>query len=175
MELRDKKCDILKQTRKILFLSVATVTNHLIFVLLKKEIPNVVYRGNTALPSAIVTLVSAFSVSRLASWRAYIVMLHSQPAETYAYSTYIDINNYFYLFTWITIAWNIINFVPLYTDIYVYSKFFFINQCCSFTLKPNFLFEMIFWFSPSPSTFLTVLFLLKTKQILSVVCLTTGP
>jgi hypothetical protein len=78
---------------------MATVINHLIFVFLKKEIPNVVYRGNTALLSAIVTLVSAFSVSRLASWRAYIVMLHSQPAETYAYSAYIDINNYFYLFT----------------------------------------------------------------------------
>jgi hypothetical protein len=51
---------------------MATVTTHLIFVFLKKEIPNFVYRGNTALLSAIVTLASAFSVSRLASWRAYL-------------------------------------------------------------------------------------------------------
>ena len=78
---------------------MANVTTQLIFVSLKKEIPNVVYRGNTAFLHAIVTVVSAFSVSRLASWREYLVLLHSQPAETYAYSTYIDINNYFYLFT----------------------------------------------------------------------------
>ena len=78
---------------------MATVTTYLIFVFLKKETPNVVYCGNTAVLSAIVTLVSTFSVSRLASWRAYLVLLHSQPAETYAYSTYIVINNYFYLFT----------------------------------------------------------------------------
>jgi hypothetical protein len=75
------------------------VTNQLIFAFLEKEIPTVVYRGNTAFLHAIVNLVSAFSVSRLASWREYLVLLHSQPAETYAYSTYIDINNYYYLFT----------------------------------------------------------------------------
>jgi len=50
---------------------MANVTTQLIFVSLKKEIPNVVYRGNTAFLHAIVTVVSAFSVSRLASWREY--------------------------------------------------------------------------------------------------------
>jgi hypothetical protein len=75
---------------------MANVTTQLIFVFLKKEIPNVVYRGNTAFLHAIVTLVSAFSASRLASWREYLVRLNSRPAETYAYSTYIDINNYVY-------------------------------------------------------------------------------
>ena len=151
---------------------MVTVTTQLILVFLKKEISNVFYRGNTALLSVIVTCVSAFSVSHLASWRAYLVLLHSQTAETYAYSTNIDINNYFYLFTWITFAWNITNFVHRYTDMYVYSKFS-VTQCCSFTLKPIFFFQIIFWFSRSPSTFLTVLFQLKTKQFHSVVCLTT--
>jgi hypothetical protein len=100
-----------------------------------------------------------------------LVLLHSKPAETYAYSTYTHIDDYFSLSTWITFAWNIINFVPLYNNMYVYSKFS-VNQCCSFTLKPIYFFEIIFSFSRSSSTFLTALFQLKTKQIHSLVRLT---
>jgi hypothetical protein len=78
---------------------MANVTTQLIFVFLKKEIPNVIYRGNAAFLHVIVTLVSAFSVSRLVSWREYLVLLHSKPAETYAYSTYTHIDDYFSLST----------------------------------------------------------------------------
>jgi len=174
MELWDKRCHILKWTRKILVLRKATVTTQMIFVFLKKEIPNVVYSGNAALLNVIVTWVSTFSVSRLASWRAYLVLFHSQPAETCAYTTYIDINSYFYLFTWITFALNVINFVPLYTDTHVYSKFS-VNQWCNFTLKPKFFSKWHFVFPVSPSTFLTVLFQLKIKNFHSLVRLTKGP
>jgi hypothetical protein len=47
-----------------------TMTAHLIFVFFNAELPHIIYRGNTALLSTIVTSLFAFSASRLARWRA---------------------------------------------------------------------------------------------------------
>jgi hypothetical protein len=60
---------------------MATVTAHLTFVFFKKEISDSVDRSNTALLSTIVTPVFAFSASRRASRRAYLVLVHSKPAD----------------------------------------------------------------------------------------------